>query len=289
MSNSAPFFKAYLSNFQKYGCDAAVLLGHMTAQIAWHEQHHRQGAWYHSTRAIADELGMTRKRVRTALTKLTDAGELRIEKGVGPNRTDGFRLGQPVVPVGPVVATQVGPVGQRVGPVGQPNKQERKRKKSMHREMPACSSSIDRDCKELVEAIQPLELNDRDTLSLAKVAKAGGVTAQELNELVADVQSKNPMNAGGLLRVKLRGSDVQRLRSKQAEAHEADVRRRIEANADLLVDRLQQRFGVGAHFMAELDRKSGTYRLPSGHTFNLKVNSEVLVGQINSYKPSVHI
>ena len=290
MSNSAPFFKAHLSNFQKYGCDAAVLLGHMSAQIAWHGK----GVWFHSVRALAEELGLTPKKVRTALAKLVDAGELRVQKAAGPNNTCGYRLGQStaeqVVAQGKPSAT-VGQTGcfsraNRFIPQGKPNKKEIKRKKSMQEEMPACSSSIDRDCQELVEAIRPLQLNDRDTLSLAKEAKVGGVTAHELNDLVADVQRKNAANPGGLLRVKLRGSDVQRLRNKRSSHDEADVRRRIEANAELLIAQLESKFGSGAANGLGLDRKTGTWTVFSGHTFNLTMSPQAVLEQINCYQPA---
>ena len=281
------FYKLRPEIIQQVGCLAASLLAFLEHKIDFHGRTH-SGAWYHSQTRIAAELGMTPWQVRQSLKILVESGLLKVTKNAGPNRTDGFECVRGTRGEHAPVRDIHTPVRDIHTPI-KLDKTNKKESMQACKEMPACSSSIDWDCQELVEAIRPLELNDRDNLSLAKEAKAGSVTVQELTELVADVQSKNPKNPGGLLRVKLRGSDVQRLRSKQTEAHEADVRRRIEANADLLVDRLQQRFGVGAHFMAELDRKSGTYRLRSGHTFNLKVNSEVLVGQINSYKPSANI
>lgn len=241
MTNGASFFKAYLSNFQKYGCDAAVLLGHMTAQIAWHEQQHRQGAWFHSIRVLAEELGLTPKKVRTALAKLVDAGQVRVEKGVGPNNTYGYRLGQStadqVVPqVKPSAA--VGQTGcssraNRFIPQGKPIKLDRKSKKeSMQacKEMPACRSyeknpttskhPANPSQREVVVILESAGLDGASVRSLARVCEGKGVCPAELRWMIGDLESRrrHPVKSlGALLRTRIEDDDFLQVREQLAD------------------------------------------------------------------------
>ena len=148
---------------------------------------------------------------------------------------------------------------------------------------------LEKEVIELVEAIRPLALNDHDTSSLAKDAAQRGVTPKELQHLVTDVQTKNPGNPGGLLRRKLQAGDVERLRAKKKSLHEADVRRRMEANAQLLIQQLEQKYGYGAANGWGLDRKTGTWTLRNGQQFHLNTTEDMVINQIKNYHPNIKV
>lgn len=251
-----------------------------------------QKSFYHSRTAIAEATGLTLDQVRTALDKLIGAGLItkKAERGVCGSRVwEVVEFPTSSVGKNPQLVGEESPASR--GKIPTHKALEKSNRKSMHREMPACSS-FEKECPELVElveAIRPLEESEHNTRSLAQDAKQRGVTPGELRDLVAEVLKKNPRNRGGLLRRMLQAGDVERLRAEKTARHEADVRRRIEANADLVMDRLQQKYGATVYAHAVLNRTTGTYQLRSGHIFNLKVSPEVLVSEINQFKSSKNI
>lgn len=279
MDTSQPFVAVTLEAMAKYGLEAATLLAYITQNINYHERHSKQ-AWYHSERALAEKLGLGRNRVRRALDRLIAAGELAVEKGVGPNRTDGWRVVHqqpPVVSCSPPVVSCSPPT----------KKETNNKKKSMHREMPACSS-FEKECPELLGAIRPLEESGHNTLSLARDAKQRGVTAEELQQLVAEVLKKSPKNRGGLLRRMLQAGDHERLRAEKTARHEEDVRRRIRVNAEMTLAELQRRRASPSVISYGLDLKNGLWRT-GADWIDLKTGSEGVLNQLNKIYPTQRI
>ena len=225
------------------GANAWVVLEYLHRKDRYYRSK-GQKSFYHSRNALAEATGLTPDKVRTAMGKLIGAGMVTKQpnKGVcGSNvwqvvefpttQKKDFARAQNPQPVGEESPASWGKIPSHKA-------LEKSNRKSMHREMPACSS-FEKECPELVElveAIRPLEESEHNTRSLAQDAKQRGVTPGELRDLVAEVLKKPRRNRGGLLRRMLQAGDVERLRAEKTARHEADVRRRIEESLQQNID-----------------------------------------------------
>ena len=287
MRDSSGFLAVSHAAISEFGAEAALVLAHITNKINWHQRRGCTTVWFHSQAALADELGMTRHRVRVAVTKLVAAGALLVTKAVGPNRTDGWSVGadnQPVTGRKSVGECRqpVGAYNQPVGAYNQPTKQETKEERKTSKQgvgLLACPSS---ELDPLAKAIASKPLSDSSRAQILAIAKAKNCTEAEFEELWQRAKARANRNPVGYLRTVLVQDGVNSLRHRMAVATTQITADQIETHAHLLISQLKQ-LGPYAHYGDGLDRTTGQYRLANGFAFDLTMPTEQLKAKIARY------
>lgn len=240
MDSAKPFVAVTFETIAKYGLEAATLLAFITQNINYHERHSKQ-AWYHSERALAEKLGLGRNRVRRALDRLIEAGELMVEKGAGPNRTDGWRVARDK---------------PQVVPGSPPTKKEENKNvnsKQAYRKMPACSlekkieslSSPPTDPRhhEFLASLKDAGIEGGSARSLAACCVEKGVTLAELQWLIVGLQrrQRHPAKSlGAVLRTRLNDNDHLLVREQLAEREQRRAEEKQQQSINWLYKKLME-------------------------------------------------